>query len=76
MTLVYDSMVIEMTLSGRCIEIRDVHGSSIATFNADKSVFDSYQAFVLRRISEEFNLTKENSTIEDAIRIHEFIESI
>jgi predicted dehydrogenase len=76
MTLVYDSMVIEMTLGGRCIEIRDAQGTSIATFNADKFVFDSYQAFVLRRISEEFNLTKENTSIEDAIRIHEFIESI
>ena len=76
MTLIYDSMVIKMTLGGRCLEIRDVQGRSIATFNAKNSDFDSYQAIVLRRIAEEFHLADKNTSIEDAIRIHEFIESI
>lgn len=76
MTLVYDSMVIEMTSNGRCLEIRDAQGSSLDVFNVDNSVFDSYQAIVLKRIADEFRLSEKNTSVEDAIRIHEFIESI
>lgn len=76
MTLVYDSVVIEMTSNGYCLEIRDVKGSSNELFNIDSSTFNSYQAIVLERIGDEFLLSEKNSSVDDAIRIHEFIESI
>lgn len=76
MTLVYDSIVIEMTSNGRCLEILDIQGDSIDVFNVDNSVFNSYQAIVLKRIADEFTLCGKNTSVEDAIRIHGFIESI
>ena len=76
MTLVYDSIVIEMTSNGRCLEIRETQGDSIDVFNIDNSVFNSYQAIVLKRIADEFTLYEKNTSVEDAIRIHGFIESI
>ena len=76
MTLVYDSMVIEMTSNGRCLEIRSTQGDSIGIFNVGKVAFDSYQANVLKRISDEFPLSEKNTSMADAIRIHRFIESI
>lgn len=76
MTLVYDSIVIEMTSNGRCLEIRDTQGDSIDVFNIDNSVFNSYQTIVLKRIADEFTLYEKNTSVEDAIRIHGFIESI
>lgn len=76
MTLVYDSIVIEMSSNGRCIEVVDRQGTKIATFNTDPSVFDAYQEIILSRIAEEFKLKEKNTSVEDAIRLHEFIESI
>jgi hypothetical protein len=76
MTLVYSSIVIKMTSNGRCFEILDGQGNSIAVFRLDPSIFDSYQAIVLARIGEEFGAKTVNSSVEDAICIHEFIESI
>jgi hypothetical protein len=76
MRLVYDSIVIEMTSNGRCFEILDSQGISIALFAVDDSIFDSYQANVLARIEEEFSARSDSSSVDDAIRIHEFIESI
>ena len=76
MTLIYDSIVIEMTLNGRRFEILGKDGNSIARFALDNSVFNSYQATVLARVAEEYRLNKKNSCVADAIRIHEFIESI
>lgn len=76
MTLVYDSVVIEMTSDGHCLEIRSLQGRSINVFNVDNSVFNSYQAIVLKRIADEFTLHEKNTSVEDAICIHGFIESI
>ena len=76
MTLVYDSVIIEMTSNGRCLEIRSTQGDPIDIFNVGKVAFDSYQAIVLKRIADEFTLFEKNTSIADAIRIHGFIESI
>jgi predicted dehydrogenase len=76
MRLVYDSMVIEMTSNGCCLKIHDAKDGSIELFNLSTSMFGSYQAFVLKRIEDEFSLSQKNTSMEDAIRIHEFLESI
>jgi predicted dehydrogenase len=76
MTLYYESLVIAVIANGRNLEIQDLKGSTIAAFNIDNSIFDSYQAIVLQRISDEFGQFKVNTSIAEAIRIHEFIESI
>ena len=76
MTLVYDSVIIEMTSNGRCLEIRSTQGNPIDIFNVSKVAFDSYQAIVLKRIADEFTLSEKNKSVTDAIRIHGFIESI
>ena len=76
MTLFYESLVIVIIANGRNLEIQDLKGSTIAAFNIDNSIFNSYQAIVLKRISDEFGLSKVNTSIAEAIRIHEFIESI
>lgn len=76
MTLAYDFVVIEMTLSGCCLKIHDLKEGSTELFNLGTSVFNSYQAFVLKRIEDEFSLVQKDSPMEDAIRIHEFLESI
>ncbi len=76
MTLVYNSVIIEMTSNGRCLEIRTTQGNTIDIFNVSKNAFDSYQAIVLKRIADEFTLSERNTSVTDAIRIHGFIESI
>jgi hypothetical protein len=76
MTLFYESLVIVIIANGRNLEIQDLKGSTIAAFNIDNSIFNSYQAIVLKRISDEFGVSKVNTSIAEAIRIHEFIESI
>jgi hypothetical protein len=76
MTLVYDFMVIEMTSNGCCLKIRDTKEGSTELFNLSSSMFSSYQSYVLKRIEDEFSLSQKNSSMEDAIRIHEFLESI
>ena len=76
MTLVYDFTVIEMTSNGSCLKIHDTKDGSTELFNVSASVFNSYQTFVLKRIEDEFSLSQKNSSMEDAIRIHEFLESI
>ena len=76
MMLVYDFTVIEMTSNGGCLKIHDTKDGSTELFNVSASVFNSYQAFVLKRIEDEFSLSQKNSSVEDAIRVHEFLESI
>lgn len=76
MTLTYESIVIEMNSNGRCLGIWNNQGESIAVFNLNNSVFDSYQAIVLKRIADEFAFSEKNTSVADAIHIHEFIESI
>ena len=76
MTLVYDFTVIEMTSNGACVKIHDTKDGSTELFNVSTFVFNSYQAFVLKRIEDEFFLSQKNSSMEDAIHIHEFLESI
>ncbi len=76
MTLVYDFTVFEMTSNGCCLKIHDTKDGSTELFNISTSVFNSYQAFVLKRIEDEFFLDQKNSSMEDAIHIHEFLESI
>jgi hypothetical protein len=76
MTLVYDFKVIEMTSNGACLKIHDTKDGSTELFNVSTFVFNSYQAFVLKRIEDEFFLSQKNSSMEDAIHIHEFLESI
>ena len=66
----------EMTLVYDCLKIHDTKDGSTELFNVSASVFNSYQAFVLKRIEDEFSLSQKNSSVEDAIRIHEFLESI
>ena len=76
MTLVYDFTVIEMTSNGGCLKIHDTKDGSTELFSVSTSVFNSYQAFVLKRIEDEFSLDQKNSSMDDAIHIHEFLESI
>jgi hypothetical protein len=76
MTLVYDFSVIEMTSNGSCLKIYDTKDGSTEFFNLSTSVFNSYQAFVLKRIEDEFFLSQKNSSMDDAIHIHDFLESI
>ena len=76
MTLVYDFTVIEMTSNGGCLKIHDTKDGSTELFSVSTSLFNSYQAFVLKRIEDEFSLDQKNSSMEDAIHIHEFLESI
>lgn len=76
MTLVYDFTVIEMTSNGAALRIYDMKDGSTELFNVSTSVFNSYQALVLKRIEDEFFLSQKNSSMEDAIHIHEFLESI
>ena len=76
MLLVYDSAVVKMTSNGRYLEILDTQKGAISIFNIDNSTFDSYQAIILKRIATEFESPEMNTCVADAIRIHEFIESI
>jgi predicted dehydrogenase len=76
MTLRYENFEIFMFSNGRCLEISSLDRRSLETFELDVTTFSSYQTFVLKHIEEEFFLSRKNTSIDDAIRIHEFLESI
>lgn len=76
MGLRYENFEIFITSNGRCLEIMSLEGRSLETFDLDVTTFSSYQSHVLQHIKEEFFLSRKNTSIDDAIRIHEFLESI
>jgi hypothetical protein len=77
MALVYEAILIKITSSGRCIEISNTRRDSAKVFfNINNNIFNSYQSIVLERIADEFILCKNNTSVEDAILIHRFIETI
>lgn len=76
MTLVFDSISINITSNGRCIQVNGLQGNPLVDFNLDQSEFDSYQAIVLKKIQADYHLNQKNSCVEDAVLIHKFIESI
>jgi len=58
------------------VQINSLGGSSLAVFDIDLTTFYSYQSFVVKHIEEDFFLARNNTAMDDAIRIHEFIESV
>ena len=76
MTLAYESLTVHVTLNGSCIEIRDLQGRHLVDFIIDKSIFNSYQSFVLNEIARDLGSNKKNTCLEDAILIHKFLESV
>lgn len=76
MGLHYENFDIFLTSNGQCLEIRSSEGRLLETFNLDVATFSSYQTFVLNHIEKEFFLSIKNTSMDEAIRIHEFLESI
>jgi hypothetical protein len=76
MTLSYEGITVYMSSNGRCLEVRDFRGRSLTQFNMEKSIFKSYQTFVIDKIAKDFGSNKKNTCVEDAILIHKFLESI
>lgn len=76
MTIAYDYMTIHVTSNGRCIEVRDLHQNSLEHFDIEETSFKSYQSAVLKEIGMDYGSVEPTSCVEDAILIHEFIESI
>jgi hypothetical protein len=76
MSLVYDTCMIQMNSSGRSFEILDRAGLFLDEFTLENSVFDSYQSIVLSTIGEILSLAEKNDSMDDAIRVHDFLESI
>ncbi len=76
MELKYDALVLKMTSNGGLLEIYDLDGNQNAVYGIDNSVFNTYQAIVLRHIAENFESSAQNTSVYDAIKVHEFIESI
>lgn len=75
-SLLYEHVVISIAANGRCVQINSLGGSSLAVFDIDLTTFYSYQSFVVKHIEEDFFLARNNTAMDDAIRIHEFIESV
>ncbi len=76
MTLEYDTCVIQMHDNGRSFEILDNSGISLETFILTDSIFNSYQSIVLQAIGDTISHSSSTNCVEDAIRVHDFIESI
>jgi predicted dehydrogenase len=76
MTLVYENLFINVTSNGRCIEISNKQQDSVKVFNLDENVFNSYQSTVLEKIAVDFTFRENNTSVEDAIHIHRFLEGI
>ena len=76
MTLRYENLEIFMISNGKRLEIRSLDGHTLETFELDDTTFSSYQSFVLNHIEEEYSPSRKNTSMDDAIRIHEFLESI
>ncbi len=76
MKLVYDSIAVNITSNGRCIQISDLGGKQLTVFNLDKAEFNSYQAIVLKRIETDIQSRQVTPCLENAILVHQFIESI
>ncbi len=76
MILNYDFLVVKMFSNGRLLEIYDVDGNLTAQFKIENSVFNAYQKFVFNEIEDTFESIHSNSCVSDALRVHEFIESI
>lgn len=76
MTIAYESMTVYVTSSGRCIEVRDSHENFLQHFDLEETSFKSYQSAVLKEIAMEYSSVRLTSCVDDAILVHQFIESI
>lgn len=76
MTIAYESMTVYVTSNGRCIEVRDLHENFLQHFDLEETSFKSYQSAVLNEIARGYSSVRLNSCVDDAILVHQFIESI
>ncbi len=76
MTIAYESMTVYVTSNGRCIEVRDFQENFLQQFDLNETGFKSYQSAVLKEIAMNYSSVGLTSCVDDAILVHQFIESI